>query len=198
MHGCQKPVQEGKQACSSGEEALLREEDEDEDAEDVEVKESHVGKAGQTSAQVFPWEAPETFYLTLMKGFGAPAWLLDLTPGSGFAGLAACRLRVRYDAMALTESHRQYVMEFIHLAILMEAILNTSSDPDSFTFRKRVLSRAQSLTGEPEIKKAREAVDPQKPETSEKVVKPETSEKVAKSTASGSGSSGSDDDDDEA
>ena len=128
----------------------------EEDQEQEEAGEDPLPKGSETRL-VFPWEAREGFWRTLIGAFAPESLtILDASP-STFLPLACCRHKVGYKGWVQTEGHKQYILESLCLAILMERI---SAKNDGFGSRKRVLSRQASLTGEPDPKKPKEEIKP--------------------------------------
>ena len=126
-------------------------------------------------------ESPEMHCREWLNLFGVRGnklmHVVDFWPGSGTAGLAACRHGHDYIGMACSDNHRLICRQQILLSIVLELILNKR---DGFV-SSRFLSKARSLGGEdpdPALGTPLEAATPasEQPEAHE-----ETPSKVRKS-----------------
>ncbi|OLQ15416.1 hypothetical protein AK812_SmicGene301 [Symbiodinium microadriaticum] len=93
---------------------------------------------------LFPWEASEAFWGSVLQGFHSKSLsttcLIDFTPGSGVAALAAVRGRYRYTGYASTATHEKFLRQYVMYKIVTEMILNI--DAASWNTKKRDNSEA--------------------------------------------------------
>ena len=154
---------EGEQQNQSGppQDAPPQEQNEEEDDNNEEAGATMVAASHQL---LWPWEAPVEFYSAVLEAFSlnptpANSLLVDFTPGSGLAGLAACKRRVAYTAFAANEAHAKFIRATMCAKIVAEMILG-----DPSWSRKRYLSREESLTGTSSVRSPAPSLDAASPE----------------------------------
>ena len=132
---------------------------------------------------LFPWEASEAFWGSVLQGFHlrfpSTTCLIDFTPGSGVAALAAVRGRYRYTGYAATATHEKFLRQYVMYKIVTEMILNI--DATSWNTKKRILSRESSLTGGESESCVTEKVSPSVPEKKLKTKSSSSSESSSES-----------------
>lgn len=95
---------------------------------------------------LFPWEAPEVFWREIFHGYNTDirsTLVVDFTPGSGTAAVAAARECVKYLGFVHVEAQKAVINETLSACIVKDVLLNRN---DGFLTR-RFLTRASSLGG---------------------------------------------------